>query len=84
MENEKSVYLKSLGCQELFADSDFTDFASMEMKKKHYSISLSLVDNHITVMEIVNVATTNFGTATGLDFERLHGNSTSSLSNIFL
>ena len=52
----------------------------MEMKKKHSSISLSLVDNHITVMEIVNVSTTNY--STGLDVERLKGNSTWSLSNL--
>ena len=50
-ENGK-VSLKSLRNQELFVDSIFTDFTSMEMKKKHYSISLSMVDNpvdnHIT------------------------------------
>ena len=40
----------------------FADFTSMEMKAKHYSISLSLFDNHITIMEIVNMATTNWGT----------------------
>ena len=71
---------KSLRCQELFADSVFTDLTSMEMWKKHYSISLSLVDNHITVMAIVNVAATNCGT--GLDVERLKGNLTCSLSNL--
>ena len=54
--------------------------SSMEMKKKHYSISLSLVYNHITVMEIVNVDTTNC--STGLDFERLKGNLNSALSNL--
>ena len=52
----------------------------MEMKKKHYSICLSLVDNHITVMEMVNVATTNCDT--GMDVERLKGKSTCSLSNL--
>ena len=52
----------------------------MEMKKKHYSISLSMVDNHITVMEIVNVATNNY--SSGLDVERLMENSTCSLSNL--
>ena len=40
------------------------------MKKKHLSISQSLVDNHITVMETVDLATTNCGT--GLDVERLN------------
>ena len=74
------VSLKRLRCQQLFADSVSTDFTSMEMKKKHYSISLSLVDNHTTVMEIVNVATTNYSTR--LDVERLKGNSTCSLSNL--
>ena len=64
----------------MFADSVVTDFTSMEMKKKHCSISLSLFDNHITVMEIVNVATTNC--STGPDVERLEGNSTCSLSNL--
>ena len=52
----------------------------MEMKRKHYSISLSLVDNYITVMEIVNVTTNNYSTE--LDVERLKGNFTCSLSNL--
>ena len=60
--------------------SSLTFNTSMEMKKIHYSISLSLVDNHITVMEIVNLVTTNCGT--GLCVERLKGNSTCSLSNL--
>ena len=52
----------------------------MGRKKKHYSIGLSLVDNHIKVMEIVNVATTNYSIELGV--ERLKRNLTCSLSNL--